>query len=252
MTGQPLQSIEDCVKWCLDGARPVDDFRVGTEHECLLVDRDGRLLSYQGETGIEAILEALATRFGWQAIDEDGQTIGLKRGQASITLEPAGQFELSGAPLRTVSEMSLTEDVSSALGDPAITEVQVVPGTMNASTAMPGDLLLIDVDGDLATIADRHFARLDYLDSRLDDPITDAVDETDYRIGLIPAGTSLTALPTPIALDASTTRIICLGDTFALTGLYDTSNNFGLHTHRDQFSFCTGTLPECDGGLFIY
>jgi len=154
--------------------------------------------------------------------------------------------------LRIVTEMSLTEDLSSDLGDPALTELQVVPGTMNTSTAMPGDLLLIDVDGDLATIADRHFAQLDYLDSRLDDPITGAVDETDYRIGLAPAGSSLTALPTPIALDASTTRILCLGDTFALTGLYDTSNNFGLHTHRDQFSFCAGVLPECDGGLFIY
>ena len=149
--------------------------------------------------------------------------------------------------------MSLVENVTTPAeaADLAEYELQVVPGTMSASTAMPGDLLLIDVDGDLATISDRYFAQLDYLDSRLDD-ITTPVDETDYRIGLLPIAGNATALPGELDLPADSTRIVLLGDNFELSGLYDTSGNFGLNSTSDDFSFCDAGFPECSGGLFSY
>src|SRR5690606_15483160 len=63
---------------------------------------------FDGERGIEALLRGL-TRFGWEQVDENGRTIALLRDGASVTLEPAGQLELSGAQLenihRTCSEV---------------------------------------------------------------------------------------------------------------------------------------------------
>jgi hypothetical protein len=53
-------------------------------------------------------------------------------------------------------------------------------------------------------------------------------------------------------LDADTTRIICLGESFKLTGLEDTSGNVGLNPLLDQFSFCDGAFPDCASGIFRY
>src|SRR5690606_31952218 len=59
---------------------------------------DLRPPEFDGERGIEALLKGL-TRFGWDAVDENGRTVALSKDGASVTLEPAGQLELSGAPL---------------------------------------------------------------------------------------------------------------------------------------------------------
>lgn len=51
---------------------------------------------------IEKLLRQLESRFGWQPIMEDGRIIGVALDGQSVTLEPGGQFELSGAPLETI------------------------------------------------------------------------------------------------------------------------------------------------------
>lgn len=61
-------------------------------------------MPYEGENGIRALLSSLAERFGWQLLYEGENPIALTRAGASITLEPAGQFELSGAPLTDLHE----------------------------------------------------------------------------------------------------------------------------------------------------
>ena len=53
--------------------------------------------------GIRAMLEGLR-RFGWEPINEGTHIIGLKQGGGAISLEPGGQLELSGAPLRSIHE----------------------------------------------------------------------------------------------------------------------------------------------------
>ncbi len=91
------------------GEKPRVDWRIGTEHEKFGFRLDDlRPPTFDGERGIEALLNGL-TRFGWQPYQEsvDGQpprTIALTRDSASVTLEPAGQLELSGAPLATLHE----------------------------------------------------------------------------------------------------------------------------------------------------
>ncbi len=96
--------------WFAQGGKPASEFRVGAEHEKFVFrTTDHAPVPYEGEAGIKALLEAL-TRFGWATTtelnDAGGDTlIGLSRGMANISLEPGGQFELSGAPLRTMHDI---------------------------------------------------------------------------------------------------------------------------------------------------
>ncbi|RRN79417.1 glutamate--cysteine ligase [Pseudoxanthomonas sp. SGD-10] len=91
------------------GEKPREAWRIGTEHEKFGFRLDDlRPPAFDGERGIEALLAGLA-RFGWQPVREsvDGQperVIALVRDGASVTLEPAGQLELSGAPLETIHQ----------------------------------------------------------------------------------------------------------------------------------------------------
>ena len=86
------------------GARAPGDWRIGTEHEKFGFRLDDlRPPAYEGENGIGALLKGL-TRFGWQPVEEGGNIIALLRDDASITLEPAGQFELSGAQLENIHQ----------------------------------------------------------------------------------------------------------------------------------------------------
>ena len=86
------------------GEKPSVDWRIGTEHEKFGFRlNDLRPPTFEGEQGIEALLKGL-TRFGWQPYEEHGQVIALSRDNASVTLEPAGQLELSGAPLETIHD----------------------------------------------------------------------------------------------------------------------------------------------------
>ncbi|MGF1455292.1 MAG: glutamate--cysteine ligase [Alphaproteobacteria bacterium] len=81
------------------GCKPKERWLIGTEHEKFGFRKaDNTPLPYDGPHGIRAMLEGLQS-FGWQPVREDGNVIGLALDGASISLEPGGQFELSGAPL---------------------------------------------------------------------------------------------------------------------------------------------------------
>ena len=61
-------------------------------------------LPYEGACSIHAMLAGLRDRFGWAPVEEAGKLIGLQKDGANVSLEPGGQLELSGAPLRTIHE----------------------------------------------------------------------------------------------------------------------------------------------------
>ena len=95
---RPL-TLEDLAGYLAAGAKPKTAWRIGAEHEKFgFIKGTCERLPYDGPQGIRAMLEGL-TRFGWTPVEEDGHVIALSRGGASISLEPGGQFELSGAPL---------------------------------------------------------------------------------------------------------------------------------------------------------
>ena len=84
-----------------------DEWRVGTEHEKIpFYAADHAPVPYEGERGIGALLDGSPARDGWEPMLEDGTADRAvdEHGGGAITLEPGGQFELSGAPLRTIHE----------------------------------------------------------------------------------------------------------------------------------------------------
>ena len=103
--GRPIESKADLVAYLAAGEKSPSAFRIGTEHEKFVFRRDDlRPLPYEGEGGIRWLLERFAERFDWKVKREAGLPVALERGGASITLEPGGQFELSGAPLATLHD----------------------------------------------------------------------------------------------------------------------------------------------------
>jgi len=102
--GTPIESRRQLVDYFVAGNKPRAQWRMGTEHEKFGFDRKTlQAVPYDGPAGVRMILEGL-TRFGWEPVVEGNNPIALTRGDASITLEPGGQFELSGAPLETLHE----------------------------------------------------------------------------------------------------------------------------------------------------
>ncbi|WEJ99729.1 MAG: glutamate--cysteine ligase [Candidatus Sphingomonas phytovorans] len=86
------------------GEKPVDRWRIGTEHEKFVYSlSDHRAPSYDEPGGIRDLLDGL-TEFGWRPVEEGGKVIALAGADGAISLEPAGQFELSGAPLDNLHE----------------------------------------------------------------------------------------------------------------------------------------------------
>src|SRR4051812_9389036 len=97
----------ELVDWFASGEKPRDQWRLGTEHEKVpFYTADASPVPYEGERGIRALLEGLQRLNGWEPIVEHGNPIGLADDQdgGAISLEPGGQFELSGAPLETLHE----------------------------------------------------------------------------------------------------------------------------------------------------
>jgi glutamate--cysteine ligase len=102
-----IESRDELVAWIAAGEKPAEDWRIGTEHEKIPFYRaDCAPVPYAGDRGIRALLDGLAALDGWEPIVEDDHPIGLAdtRGGGAISLEPGGQFELSGAPLSTLHE----------------------------------------------------------------------------------------------------------------------------------------------------
>ena len=105
---RPLE-LADLAAYLAGGAKAPTDFRVGAEHEKFGF-RVGSWapVPYYGDKGIEALLKGLM-RFGWEGVYEKGDDgdvlIALTRNGENISLEPGGQFELSGAPLETIHDI---------------------------------------------------------------------------------------------------------------------------------------------------
>ncbi len=93
------------VEYMASGCKPAAQWRIGTEHEKLAYRLDDyRPLTYEGPRGVRAVLDGLVA-LGWQAVNENGHVIALVDGKGcSITLEPGGQLELSGAPLENIHQ----------------------------------------------------------------------------------------------------------------------------------------------------
>ena len=102
--GGPIENRAALADYLASGCKPASEWRIGTEHEKFGFLTDSHApLPYDGERSIHALLKGLQ-RFGWAPVEEQGKLIGLSRDGASVSLEPGGQFELSGAPLATVHE----------------------------------------------------------------------------------------------------------------------------------------------------
>lgn len=103
---EPITSRNDLVAALERGSKPREDWRIGTEHEKFPFFTANRSpVPYDGPHGIRALLEGLM-RFGWLGVYEGETLIGLEspKGGGNISLEPGGQFELSGAPLETLHQ----------------------------------------------------------------------------------------------------------------------------------------------------
>src|SRR5262247_3973005 len=103
----PIETREELVAWLEAGNKPRSQFRLGTEHEKFVFTVEGHNpVSYEGRRGIRALLEGMQHLLGWEPIIEDGNIIGLfdVTGGGAISLEPGGQFELSGAPVSTIHQ----------------------------------------------------------------------------------------------------------------------------------------------------
>jgi len=102
---EPVRTMADLVSYFEAGNKPRDQWRIGAEHEKFAFHLDTlRRPTYEGPDGIEAMLVGLE-RFGWKPYYENGKIIALLKNGASVTLEPGGQFELSGAPLETIHDI---------------------------------------------------------------------------------------------------------------------------------------------------
>jgi glutamate--cysteine ligase len=104
-----ISSRADLVAWIAAGEKPISQWRIGTEHEKFVFRTDTLdPVPYDGPRGIRALMEQLIARYRWVPIMEGDNIIALKRPEGetggNISLEPGGQFELSGAPLETLHE----------------------------------------------------------------------------------------------------------------------------------------------------
>jgi glutamate--cysteine ligase len=103
----PIESREELVAWFAEGAKPKAQWRAGTEHEKFAFTTDTHEpVPYEGRRSIRSLLVGMQHLLGWEPITDGGNIIGLAdvTGGGAISLEPGGQFELSGAPLQTIHQ----------------------------------------------------------------------------------------------------------------------------------------------------
>lgn len=103
----PIERRDELVAWFEKGSKPMSQWRLGTEHEKFPFTVKGhRPVPYEGPHGIGKLLQGMQHLLGWEPIMEGDNIIGLYdvTGGGAISLEPGGQFELSGAPVETVHQ----------------------------------------------------------------------------------------------------------------------------------------------------
>src|SRR6478752_81943 len=102
-----IERRDDLVNWIAQGIKPKSQFRIGTEHEKFAFTLEGhRPVPYEGARSIRALLQGMEHLLGWEPIMDGPNIIGLAdvTGGGAISLEPGGQFELSGAPLQAIHQ----------------------------------------------------------------------------------------------------------------------------------------------------
>jgi glutamate--cysteine ligase len=122
-----IESPRDLIEAMARGGKPRSEWTVGTEHEKHVFRRDPlRPVPYEGADGIEALLRGIEARTGWHPFFDGGRPIGLRNENIAggISLEPGGQFELSGSPQVTLHEAAA--ELASHLED-----CQVIGGPLN-------------------------------------------------------------------------------------------------------------------------
>ncbi len=103
----PIETRQALVQTLEKGCKPTAQFRIGTEHEKFGFCVDTlKPIPYEGERGVRRVLEGMEGLLGWERIEDHGKIIGLSdpTGGGAISIEPGGQFELSGAPVETVHQ----------------------------------------------------------------------------------------------------------------------------------------------------
>ncbi|SOC34921.1 glutamate--cysteine ligase [Rhizobium subbaraonis] len=103
----PVRSTAEMTDYLASGCKPKADFRIGTEHEkFVFFTADHTPVPYFGERSISALLNGMQAKTGWEPIMDGDNIIGLAgpSGAGAISLEPGGQFELSGAPLENLHQ----------------------------------------------------------------------------------------------------------------------------------------------------
>jgi glutamate--cysteine ligase len=124
---QPIGGKDELIAWIAKGVKPPSAFRIGTEHEKVPFHPEGlQPVPYEGRRGIRKLLEGMEGLLGWEPIMEGDHPIGLAdvTGGGAISLEPGGQFELSGAPVatlhdthrETISHLMQVNEVAQPLG----------------------------------------------------------------------------------------------------------------------------------------
>jgi glutamate--cysteine ligase len=99
-----IENITQLIDPMAQGEKPKDRWRIGTEHEKFVYSTtDRHAPSYDEPGGIKDLLLAMQ-EFGWKPVEEGGKVIAMSGSDGAISLEPAGQLELSGAPLETLHE----------------------------------------------------------------------------------------------------------------------------------------------------
>jgi glutamate--cysteine ligase len=102
--------VDELLPYFTTACKPVDQWRIGSEHELIGVLADGSAPDY--ERGIGRVMDVFAKQ-GWQRIDENGHTIALSQGDAQVTIEPGGQFELAARPI--VKDQEFVDDLQAHL-----------------------------------------------------------------------------------------------------------------------------------------
>ena len=105
--GGPIENLDQLAAYMEAGNKPRAQWLIGAEHEKFgwLTDTHAPL-PYAGPRSISALFDGLADRYGWARVLEGDHVIGLTRDGANVSLEPGGQFELSGAPLTSTLEVA--------------------------------------------------------------------------------------------------------------------------------------------------
>ena len=103
----PIETKAQLIEELASGSKPKAEWKIGTEHEKFPFLTDTlKPVPYHGPRSIKALLDGLRDRYGWTGVYEGENIIALSdpKGLGNVSLEPGGQFELSGAPLDTVHE----------------------------------------------------------------------------------------------------------------------------------------------------